>query len=203
MRSGGTNHDYRPTRSHPLRWHTGAHRRLCLRGYFMTKSVPGPLTAKKLREFLKYDPRTGVLTWIKFLNGRVPIGSEAGIIWDGYRHIKFGGKLYRAHRLAWLWMTGKWPRKNLDHRDCNGLNNRWSNLREADLSENGFNRRTSKRNTTGFKGVSFNKLQKKFEVRLQVRGVSLFLGRWPTAKEAHAKYVKASKKYHGEFARTA
>lgn len=92
------------------------------------------LTAERLRELLSYDPETGWFTWrvTRSSNGRADAGSRAGALRsDGYRHVTVDQHKYKEHRLAWLYMTGKWPEADLDHKNNTRDDNRFSNLRAA------------------------------------------------------------------------
>ena len=88
------------------------------------------ITQKHLKEILDYNTETGIWTWRVNQARRIKIGQRAGtIISDGHRHIGISGKFYKAHRLAWLYMTGEFPKDEIDH--INGVpdDNRWCNLR--------------------------------------------------------------------------
>lgn len=124
-----------------------------------------PLTQQYLREAITYDPDTGVFTWnvrpehhfgrinqMKNWNGRYPNTIAGKIDNNGYLNIKVNHILYRAHRLAWFYVHGCWP-KVLDHEDGNILNNRIRNLRDTTQSENNKNASKRKDNKTGITGV--------------------------------------------------
>jgi HNH endonuclease len=112
------------------------------------------MTAERLRELLHYDPETGVFTWRKSASNRVAVGMVAGTLSKrGYVCIAVDGKTYKAHRLAFLWMTGCFPKRLVDHEDRNTSNNRWKNLRDATYSQNISNAKVYRTNTTGVKGV--------------------------------------------------
>lgn len=109
-----------------------------------------PLTADRLKEKLSYCKDTGLFHWI---DGPLT-GKQAGCISDdGYIHINIDRKMYRAHRLAFLFVEGKFPEKIVDHIDSDKQNNKWANLRHACHLINGRNRRRSKSNTSGVTGV--------------------------------------------------
>lgn len=87
----------------------------------------------------------------------------------------------------------------VDHVDWNGLNNRRNNLRAATTSQNQYNQRLAKHNTSGFKGVSWNKRREKWRAQIRAGGTRLDLGLFPTREDAHAAYAKASAELHGQF----
>lgn len=75
------------------------------------------LDQARLKELLHYDPISGVWTW-RVSNTRVRAGDRAGtVVAQGYRKIKLDGKKYFEHRLAWLYVLGRWPAKGLDHKN--------------------------------------------------------------------------------------
>lgn len=163
----------------------------------MTKLL-NSLTAEYMRSIINYDPKTGVFRW----NNRA--NKLAGSINnEGYLHIGISYKIYKAHRLAWLIMMDKWPEFEIDHRDTNRSNNRWKNLRCATQSQNLCNRRRQKNNTSGFKGVSWDKINKNWQANIHLNGRLVHLGRLDSPKEAHTVYCKKALQFRGEFARTA
>jgi HNH endonuclease len=90
------------------------------------------LTANRLRKLLNYDPATGVFRWRVGRQHRVNVGDVAGCIVrpKGHRMIGVDGKRYLANRLAWLYMTGKWPKLEINYLNRNASDTRWANLRE-------------------------------------------------------------------------
>lgn len=159
------------------------------------------LTQEKLKHFLHYDPDTGVFTWLRPRATHIKPGDTAGSIrTGGYIAIGLNGRLYQAHRLAWLYVYGELDDCEIDH--INGLvnDNRIANIRIATISENRCNSRRRKDNKSGYKGVDFHKSSGKFRARIQVRGKAKSLGRFYTAEEAYAARCKAALELHGEFA---
>lgn len=153
-----------------------------------------------IKELLSYDPDTGLFTWKKSRRG-VKKGTIAGNKNDrGYIQIKVNYKFYKAHRLAFLFMNQELPNM-VDHIDGVKDNNKWDNLRPCNKSENGGNSKIRSDNTSGYKGVSFNKKSKKWVSYLYINGRQVFLGRFDCPIEAHKEYCKAAKKYRGDFAR--
>lgn len=162
------------------------------------------LTAQRARELLDYDPETGEFRW-KVTRGGVTRGSIAGYIDpDGYRHIRIAGYLYLAHRLAWLITHGSWPTLEIDHRNVKPGDDRIKNLREATRAQNHQNIGVRSDNTSGYKGVSFDRINRKWVARIRVTGGRYKnLGRFPFPDQAHAAYIEAARDLHGEFARAA
>lgn len=165
----------------------------------MGREVYG-LTADKLRELLHYEPETGVFTRRVKTGGRygADVGSVAGCLSDqGYVLISLMSKQYRAHRLAWLYMTGEWPAGEVDHRDGRRTNNRWSNLRDVPTAINAQNRRGAQSNSrTGLLGASWNARDQRFVARIKVDGQYRSLGGFDTAEQAHAAYLEAKRLHH-------
>lgn len=160
-----------------------------------------PLTQERLKELLHYDPETGEFTWLRGKRAGKKTGLRSPK--SQYCRIHILSEPQFVHRLAWLYMTGKWPDHFIDHIDTNKFNNRWSNLRRATKAQNTNNRGLSKRNTSGFKGATFDKRRRLWLAQIVCQSRHYHLGRFRTAEEAHAAYVAKAKEFHGEFARTA
>ena len=95
------------------------------------------LTAKRLRKVLSYAPTTGIFRWQVSASSRAPVGSIAGAKnGRGYHQIRIGGRPYSASRLAWLYMTGKWPNSEISYINGKPSDTRWANLRKATSSQN-------------------------------------------------------------------
>jgi hypothetical protein len=88
----------------------------------------------------------------------------------------------------------------VDHKDRNGLNCRRDNLRPATRDQNNQNQRRRKDNTSGIKGVSWDKRYQKWDVRIMVNKKSKFIGRFTDLEEAKKQIEAARKRLHGEFA---
>lgn len=155
------------------------------------------LTQERLKQLLDYDPATGKFTWKSDKYCR-KIGEKAGYLFrsEGYWIIKVEGGVYKAHRLAWFFTFGKWPRHGLDHIDRDKLNNAILNLREATDAENAQNRSLSKNNTTGYAGVTFYKLRGDYAARIGYRGKIIHIGYFDTIELAADAYAKMKKKLH-------
>lgn len=159
----------------------------------------------RLRQVLHYDPATGHFTWKVMRPSNRLIGTRAGTIstgrTKGYFKISIDGKIYYAHRLAWLYMTGQWPSEQIDH--INGIpgDDRFCNLREATHAENQRNCRLPKHNTSGHKGVSWRKAKDKWYAYIKINRRMISLGFFEDFNEATAARAIAAIKYHGEFAR--
>ena len=156
------------------------------------------LTAERLRFLLDYDPETGIFVWKHITSKRVKVGDIAGFAdHHGYISIGVDGFAHRAHRLAWLYVTGQHPSKFLDHINGKRTDNRFANLREASFalnSQNQCNTRTN--NTSGFIGVTWCKPLEKWRARISLRGKHLHLGLFETPTEARAAYLAAKRVLH-------
>lgn len=157
------------------------------------------LTQEKLKSCLSYDPETGQFTWLVRLSNYTVVGDIAGSIDSyGYVQIKLFGISYKAHRLAWFYMTGWWPKDQIDHKNRIRHDNKWLNLREASQTENSQNQSVSFSKTNELKGAYEHKGM--WMSTIMVFGNKIDLGYFGTAEEAHAAYVKAANSYFGEFA---
>ena len=153
------------------------------------------ITQTELKEFLRYDPETGVFTWLAPPAYHIRAGDIAGYLNDrGYIIIGINKKSYRAHRLAWLYMKGVWP-KQIDHDDHVKDNNKWNNLFEATQQENNKNLPISKHNTSGVTGVYWNKARNKWKAYIYVNYKNKHLGSYVDWFEAVCARKSAENKY--------
>lgn len=161
------------------------------------------LTVERLKQKLIYNSETGVFTWKK---GRGPVkaGSTAGRLHNqGYIRIAIDYKDYLAHRLAWLYVYGEWPKNEIDHINGVKTDNRIINLRQATREENCRNVKVHKRNRLGIKGVSERiDCRLRFVANIRINGLVTCLGHYETAEEAKAAYDKAALEHFGEFFRS-
>jgi len=162
------------------------------------------LTIERLKQAYLYMPETGEFLRLQETNsfgGKAKVGSVAGARnANGYLRIGIDRKLYWAHRLAWFYMTGEWPKRDIDHIDLDKSNNRWSNLREATKSQNQANTQKRSDNTSGFKGVC-KTASGTWQAVIWVKKQKLCLGTFPTAQEAFAVYQTAAEEYFGKYHR--
>jgi hypothetical protein len=154
------------------------------------------LSAERARELLNYDPATGLLTWKVGRSHKTPAGSPAGSLSkQGYVCVKVGGVLYKAHRLAWLLLTGGWPSQFLDHINGVKSDNRACNLREIGRAGNAENlHRARVDSKTGLLGVSRDGF--KFRATIQASRRLHYLGAYQTPEEAHQAYLTAKRQLH-------
>lgn len=154
----------------------------------------------ELKKQLHYDKNTGIFTRLVSNHHSVKLGEIAGTANNRYIMIRVNGKKYAAHRLAWLYVYGDMP-KMVDHINGNPSDNRIENLRLANHFTNNYNSKLRKDNTSGLKGINWNKKCKLWAVRVSVDGVRKFLGYFDNLEFAELVVKEARDKYHGEFAR--
>ena len=166
----------------------------------MAKSVPQ--VKPVLSELLSYHPESGVLLWKKGFHSRL-VGTVAGSPGrGGYIRVTIKGVKYPAHRLAWELYYGESPAGYIDHIDCNGSNNRISNLRIATGSQNGANRRRHRTNKSGFKGVCFHKRDRKWQASIKMHGKSHLLGLFASPEIPHESCKADGSTFFRSFARS-
>ena len=162
-----------------------------------------PLTLKRLKEALSYDPVTGLFTWLIQCAHRNKPGDVAGSLQgNGYVTIGIDNGTYLAHRLAWFYMKRKWPPRIIDHRDLCRSNNKWSNLRAATHGQNNRNRPAHRDGSTGLKGVTFVKRSGKYHARIMHNKRLQILGDFDSPLVAAEAYRQAAARLHGDIART-
>ena len=153
--------------------------------------IMSKLTQRKLLEILDYDQDSGLFTWRvgKFA------GEHAGTMArDGYWQIGIDYSLYAAHRLAWLYVHGRWPTEQIDHLNHDRSDNRMSNLRETTHIGNGKNRSKQSNNVSGKTGVVWNSAKKKWEARIGGTSNRIHLGNFESFESACRAREKAERK---------
>jgi hypothetical protein len=157
-------------------------------GWPMAYKFNNSLTAERLRELLDYDQHSGVFTWKVRTTTRRGVGDVAGSLTKpGYISIRVDKTRYQAHRLAWLYVHGRWPVEEIDHVNGDRSDNRIVNLREADRAQNA-------RNVVGARGYSISP-SGTFLAQLSLNGRTIYLGAFKTADEARAAYMAGRRLY--------
>ena len=170
----------------------------------------GGCMIERLKEILDYNPETGLFTWKEKRKWSKEVGSVAGyvnthhITGRKYIHIHTLGKQWNAHRLAFIFMTGKEPNGFIDHINGNGLDNRWVNLRDTDCKTNSRNARRRKEGIgSGVMGVRWCKPANKWIAGIHHKGKNVHLGLFVDFDDAVKARKNAEIKYrysenHGE-----
>ena len=154
------------------------------------------ITVERLKEVLTYNPETGDFIRNYSVKGHgidEVVGSRKE---DGHVVICIDYQMYKAHRLAWLYMTGEWPKDDVDHKDRNRGNNRWINLREATRSQNMANK-IQEPGASGIVGV--HKHGRGWRAKIKVKGKVTYLGTFDTIAEAETAYKQARIIHFGTY----
>lgn len=159
------------------------------------------ITQERLKHLLHYDTETGVFTRRVDVGKSAKKGSVVGCPNDkGYLRVVLDGRLYALHRLAVLYVDGVVHDGDVDHANGNKADNRWANLRACTRSQNAANRKVQINNSCGMKGASRDR-NGRWRSQISTQGKKVFLGLFDTPEDAHAAYMSAAQKYHGEYAR--
>ena len=165
----------------------------------MARFKPLP-SAEFLREHFIYNPETGSLAWRINVPRGPRAGSPAGCRHgSGYHVVAIGKSQYLAHRIIWKIATGEDPTETIDHRNGNPLDQRWTNLRPATLTEQNRNRGPVRKSKSGHTGVYW--LRGKWMAAIIVNGYHYHLGVFSNIDDAIATRNEAAIKIHGEFFR--
>lgn len=157
------------------------------------------ITQEKLKEWIKYDKDTGIFYKAKVskMDFKNKVGDiVANNLRSGYLRINIEGKVYTAHRLAWLYVYGEHPKLTIDHINRNKLDNRISNLRDVCASTQKINQGKNIRNKSGIVGVHYITRDKKWVATITPRGMKrIVLGRFDTRLEAGLARKEGEEKY--------
>lgn len=151
------------------------------------------LTQEELKSQIHYNPETGIFIRKVIKARRKDIQGKTGHLnSDGYLEMSINCKKHKAHRLAWLYMTGEWPKNHIDHINGNRADNRFSNLREATWKQNNQNRKKCNGNLP----MGVRVCKGKYQASIMIDKKSLHLGTFDSAKIAHEVYIKAKRELH-------
>lgn len=154
----------------------------------------------ELRKYLSYDVLTGFFTWIVSPRFSVPIGTVVGLNEKIKKYVQVGlkNRVYPAHRLAWFYVHGEWPKGVIDHIDGDFKNNKIANLRDCSRSTNAQNqKRPHANNVVGLLGVS--KSQSKtspYRAQITINGKVTYIGTYKTPELAHQSYLDKKRELH-------
>lgn len=162
-----------------------------------------------LRGILAYDPVTGDFTWRErfdvpaWWNSRYAGQSASNTDTYGYRVLRINGKTYKAHRIAWVYVTGRAIPEGaeIDHKNGVRSDNRFDNLRLASDEQNAANAKMRRDNKSGMKGVSWHRRVGKWAAQINVNGRRKHLGYFDTVESAHVVYQKHAVALHSSFVR--
>ena len=153
-----------------------------------------------LTGILTYDKDTGFFRWMKTRSRTAMVNEVAGTLKDnGYLQIQINRKAYYAHRLAWFYVNREWPPHDVDHVNGCRTDNRIENLRCATRKQNTFNSSIRSNNTSGVKGVSWNKRKNKWEAYCAKDGKRRNIGLFDCIEEARKSVEKERMSLHGVF----
>lgn len=119
-----------------------------------------------------------------------------------YRNVQKNGKREAVYLHRVIMKLTTQNKCVVDHIDGNPANNRKSNLRVCTQADNLGNQSKPKNNTSGYKGVSFEKNNKKWRVYISRHRKRVHLGYFDTPEEAYLAYCNAAKQAFGQFAKT-
>jgi len=162
------------------------------------------LTQEKMQEMFYYE--NGSLFYREDGKYGKKKGAKAGFAHSrGYWAISVFGKTKMAHQIIWLYMHGYMPAM-LDHIDGNKLNNNLQNLRIANASQNQYNRRINKNNTTGVKGLNMMTVKNKGKTyeyyRAQINRDNAMIVKTFSDRMSAIKFLKDARiNLHGSYAR--
>ncbi len=162
-----------------------------------------PLPAAKiLRHYFSYSKKTGKLFWRSSDHTNAKIGRELGTphYITGYLFMCFKKDIYQVHRIIYCWVTGEDPAEfEVEHKNRNRVDNRFSNLRLATHSQNNCNTPLRKDNTSGHKGVSWSKSCRRWHAYITINQRRKTLGFFTSLEDAANAVRNLRPKLHQKF----
>lgn len=155
------------------------------------------ITQERLMELFTYCKDSGHLYVAKNRKGSSKkIGDITGSkTKNGYIEVDIDSKRYTIHRLAFLYVNGKFPDSVVDHINGDKSDNSWNNLRECSQGDNLQNiHKVKSTNTTGYTGVYVYK--DKFRAKINIEGKQIHLGEFVQVEDAYAAYCAAKNVHH-------
>ena len=154
------------------------------------------LTQERLKQVFDYDPQTGVFVR-KLKQSGVAKGAVSGSLSkEGYLVTSVDNKIYKCHRLAWLYVTGAWPQNSIDHINGKRNDNRFENLRDIPQTQNTQNQRKPQKHNQSTQVLGTFKNGSGFAARIGHNNSKIYLGTFKTLAEAQAAYLAAKRLLH-------
>jgi hypothetical protein len=156
---------------------------------------------EEIRKLLRYDPETGILTWLprsKPAHFNTSFSGKPALCYlhkEGYLIGTLMNVRVKAHRVAWALHYGEWPTNCIDHINGNAADNRIDNLRDVTPLENQRNSKRRKDNTTGQTGVVRNRTGTGWIAQIKLAAKVKRLGTYATFEEAVEVRKAAELKY--------
>jgi hypothetical protein len=155
------------------------------------------LTQTRVRELFEYDATTGVVTRRITVGRRGPAGAVVGCLTaKGYLSVRIDGRFFLLHRVIFLYVHGRMPAAQIDHRNGIKTDNRLTNLREATEPENSQNVKAHRDSSSGLLGVSWRESSRKWRASIGINGTHKHLGYFDSKADAHRAYVEAKRELH-------
>lgn len=155
------------------------------------------LIPTELKDLIRYDEKTGLAFWNEAPSKSVKAGSAISTLKNGYIVFSYKRSQYLLHRVIWFIMKGEQPSEIIDHKNRMTTDNKWSNLREATYEESSINTSISSRNSSGYKGVYWNKRKNRYIARIGSGNKRKVLGQFVSEKDAAIAYDNAALKLYG------
>ena len=153
------------------------------------------ITAEQLRARFHYDPNTGSFVRLVTCGGKIKNTIAGWTHNEGYIALRIDRVSYLAHRLAWLYVFGRWPIDQLDHINGNRSDNRIQNLRECSNAENCQNVKAH-RDGAGKRGTTFDKRVGRWIASIGLDGKRYHIGYFDTQEQASSAYEAEKRRVH-------